>query len=128
MENVEKISIEPTTATAVMALLALAISDDVQALGLDSILANCHFFMLKGGEGVEFAYALKPCGRELWIQAAGGRGKIDLTETGLRAVEIQAAGAFSSVGFQTRRRGLVKKAKKAGYVVDGWILRKKIND
>lgn len=111
----------------VLPLLALARADDVQGLGLENILSNAQFFRLAGSDS-QFAYALMALGRELWIQAAGGTGPDDLTALGFGAIERQAsAGGFGSVGFQTRRRGLVRKAEKLGYVVDGWILRKKIN-
>lgn len=110
-----------------MPLLALARADDVQGFGLENILNDAQFFRLAGSDS-QFAYALMALGRELWIQAAGGAGPDDLTALGFGAIERQAsAGGFESVGFQTRRRGLVRKAEKLGYVVDGWILRKKIN-
>lgn len=105
-------------------LIKLAAGDDVQGLGLDSILHGCQFFVLSGGT---FAYALLPAGRELWIQAAGGKDAQDLTRLGLAAIEAQGKAArFESVGFQTRRKGLVKKAQALGYEIDGFILRKKI--
>lgn len=107
-------------------LLELASGDDVQGLGLRNILHGCQFFILQSTKG-EFAYALIPEGRELWIQAAGGKAKVDLTHLGLGAIEGQAKAArFESVGFQTRRKGLVKKAQAHGYEIDGYILRKKI--
>lgn len=129
MENVsEQVIIEQTTAEAVLPLLGLAIADDVQGLGLSEIVGGCQFFRLQGLKGAEFGYALKVAGSELWIQAAGGAAKIDLTIFGLALIEQQAKGAaLKSVGFQTRRRGLVRKAIKAGYQVDGYILRKKID-
>lgn len=105
-------------------LLALASVDDVQGLGLSRIVEGCQFFKLENLPGSELAYALKEAGGELWIQAAGGSAPVDLTAFGLAAIEQQAAGVFKSVGFQTRRRGLVKKAMRAGYVVDGFIMRK----
>lgn len=77
--------------------------------------------MLDGGG---FAYALTAHGGELWVQAAGGNARADLTRIGLAAIEYQAAGKFQSVGFQTRRTGLVKKAQALGYTIDGYILRK----
>jgi hypothetical protein len=105
-------------------LLELAKADDIQELGLDNILSDCQFFRLDSAQGV-FAYALKQVGNEIWIQAAGGMAKIDLTALGFKAIEQQAAAAgFKSVGFQTRRRGLVKKALAHGFKIDGYILRK----
>lgn len=119
--------IRGATEAEVLPLLELASGDDVQGLGLKNILHGCQFFILQSTKG-EFAYALIPAGRELWIQAAGGKAKIDLTDLGLGAIEAQAKAArFESVGFQTRRKGLVKKAIAHGYEIDGYILRKKTN-
>ena len=106
-------------------LLALAERDDVQQIGLDEVLTGCFFFLLDAPDD-RLAYGLKPVGRELWIQAAGGEGRADLTGAGLQIIEEQAAGLFASVGFQTRRAGLVRKAQKFGYRIDGYIMRKMI--
>lgn len=128
MENVAQVTIEQADEADVLPLLGLAIGDDVQGLGLLEIVSGCQFFCLKGLDGAAFAYAVRAAGSELWIQAAGGAAEIDLTRFGLAAIEQQARGGFKSVGFQTRRRGLVAKALKAGYKIDGYILRKEIND
>lgn len=128
VENVsQKVTIQETTAAAVLSLLELAAGDDVQGLGVSNVVSGCQFFCLNGLQGAEFAYALRVAGSELWIQAAGGSAAVDLTRFGLAAIESQAKGRFKTVGFQTRRRGLVAKAIKAGYEIDGYILRKKIN-
>lgn len=125
MENVhQEITINAASREDVLPLLALALGDDVQGLGLDEIVRGCQFFKLQNLPGAEMAYALKAAGSELWIQAGGGSASVDLTALGLAAIERQAAGGFKSVGFQTRRRGLVKKAMRAGYQIDGYILRK----
>lgn len=130
MENVpEEVGIAETTAAAVLSLLELAAGDDVQGVGLLEIVSGCQFFRLSGLNGAEFGYALRVAGSELWIQAAGGAAGIDLTKFGLASIEQQAiAAGLGSVGFQTRRRGLVRKAIAAGYQIDGYILRKKIID
>lgn len=118
--------IRPAGIEEVKPLLCLAMGSDVQGVGLDAILQNCAFFILDD-EKAQFAFALVAQGRELWIQAAGGKGEQDLTALGLDAIEQRAAvGRFASVGFQTRRVGLVKKALKHGYIIDGYILRKAI--
>lgn len=123
MEDVEiKVAFKQVTAADAMPLLLLAASDDVQGVGLSAVLDGCIFFMLSD----HLAYALKRVGNELWIQAAGGNSPLDLTAIALEQIEAQAVGIYTSIGFQTRRRGLVKKAMRAGFVVDGYILRKKI--
>lgn len=119
--------IRHATAAEAVPLLMLAAGDDVQGLGLADILSGCQFFILDG-EGNALAYAVKRCGSELWVQAAGGTGEADLTSLMIHNTEKQArAAGLSSVGFQTRRKGLVKKALQGGFFIDGFILRKKIN-
>ena len=58
-----------------------------------------------------------------WISAAKGAGPLDWSAVLLPTIEAQAKGC-ASVGFQTVRRGLVRKAQKQGYQVAGWILKK----
>lgn len=105
-------------------LLSLAQSDDVQQVGMAEILAGCGLAKIETERGT-VALALMRRGVELWIQAAGGEGQ-GMTGPGLEAVEQLARQyGMQSVGFQTRRPGLVRRALRAGYVIDGFILRKK---
>lgn len=108
-----------------MPLLRLAAGDDVQQLGLETILKGCEFFILEGSQD-RLAFALTGQGSELWIQAAGGTGNMNLTRLIIKSAEQLAKGTHTSVGFQTRRRGLVKKAQALGYEIDGYIMRKKL--
>lgn len=90
--------------------------------------AEC--FLLVGEGGVMGAYALRvvshDAGRVVWIQAAaGGAPGVDLTKAIVPVIERQAAGALQ-VAITTRRRGLVKKLVKQGYVVSGVTLRKRL--
>lgn len=76
------------------------------------------------------AYVLQVQGREVFVLAAAGAAEFDLTAFALAVIEAQAAG-FDTVAFQTKRRGLMKKAQargyaKAGRVHDGIIMRKRI--
>ena len=57
--------------------------------------------------------------------AAGGAPGVDLTKAIVPVIERQAAGALQ-VAITTRRRGLVKKLVKQGYVVSGVTLRKRL--
>lgn len=61
-----------------------------------------------------------------WISATKGAGPVDWSALLLPVIEAQAAGA-AAVGFQTARRGLVRKAQKQGYEVTGWILKKPLS-
>lgn len=58
-----------------------------------------------------------------WVSACKGAGPLDWTICLLPIIEAQAKGC-AAVGFQTSRAGLVRKAKKQGYNVTGWILTK----
>lgn len=63
----------------------------------------------------------------LWINGAAGQGASDWTRNGLAVAEHQAAQCRAhAVGFQTARRGLVKRAQASGYRVAGYILMKEL--
>lgn len=72
-----------------------------------------------------FGFVLEIQGKEVFVMAAGSVGKLDFTKIGLSAIEALAAN-YDSVSFTTKRPGLVKKAQKLGYEIDGYFLRKKI--
>lgn len=78
-------------------------------------------------ESGKAVFAAKLHGGKLWISAAAGGGKaavFDSLESAI--VQLAKAAKAESIGFQTARRGLVKKAKGAGYIVTGYILEKAI--
>lgn len=58
-----------------------------------------------------------------WVQAAKGAGQIDCTEA-LDAVLTEQARGLNALAMQTARPGLVRKLKKRGWAVTGWIMRK----
>lgn len=61
----------------------------------------------------------------MWIEGAAGNGADDMTAYGLAFIEGMAeAAGLDSVGFQTARPGLARKAVKQGYSIVGWILKK----
>lgn len=71
------------------------------------------------------AYLLEVHGPEVWILLAGGRAPVDLAHYGFAMLEQQAR-EFDSIGFQTRRPGLIKKAKRAGFEVAAVVMRKRL--
>lgn len=81
-------------------------------------------FEVVGGES-RAVYVLKIGGGVAWVNAAKGAGKLDLCDLLSLVVEAQAA-ELDAVAFQTSRPGLVRKAKKLGYEVTGWVLKKRI--
>lgn len=56
-----------------------------------------------------------------WVHAARGAGQ-GMTEVGLNVIEqIARQAGCHAVGFQTLRRGLVRKAQRLGYRIAGQI-------
>ena len=72
------------------------------------------------------AYILDVEHGQAWVQAAMARGPFNFLDCMLEVVERQAQGMCHSVAFQTKRRGLVRRAEKKGYRVVGWILKKEL--
>jgi hypothetical protein len=62
----------------------------------------------------------------LWVSMAAGRSVEDLTELMVAHLDEHAKGRYRSIGFQTARRGLVKKTKAHGYQVSAYIVRKEL--
>lgn len=85
---------------------------------------ECFRLTTASGEGV---FVLSRAGDVLWIAGAGSCGGEGLTEAGLAAIERAARGqGCSAVGFQTVRRGLVRRAERAGYEVVGYLMKKAV--
>lgn len=74
---------------------------------------QCYKVIDGAGQAVG-AYVLRTCGAEVWIAAAAGRAAFDLTAVLSALVDLQAR-AFDSIAFQTRRPGLIRKARRYGY-------------
>lgn len=58
-----------------------------------------------------------------WIDACKGNGPVPWSDVLFAVIEAQSKGC-AAVGFQTARPGLVRQAKRHGYEVTGWILKK----
>ena len=83
-------------------------------------------FAANVGAHSQVAYVLQVREGCAWISAAKGSGRVDLVRQVLPAIELQVSGACGSIGFQTARPGLVKKAQAMGYEIRGWILGKEL--
>lgn len=126
---------EACPAEVVRALLAAGWTVKTDTSGgaesLDYLLSlGQSYRIFEDGGDTLAAYVLKVNGAELWIALGAGRADVDLTAVGLALIEAQGR-EFDSIGFKTRRRGLVKKAAKHGYRVDAckdgvYTLRKRI--
>lgn len=91
--------------------------------------AHCRLMTLPAGRVV---YCLTFAGPCAWIAAAAGVSDASVTAQGLQVIETSARtmGA-TSIGFQTARRGLVRRATACGYSSQckpgGWVLSKRIS-
>lgn len=101
--------------------------------GLDAHLTAADIgqcFQLTNPRG-SVVYSVGPANKSFWIHAAAGMGQ-GMTEAGLAAIECQARrSGCRVVGFQTLRRGLIRRAQRLGYAIcgavgTGFILRKNI--
>lgn len=73
--------------------------------------------------GAQAVYVVKVDNGRAWVSACKGTGPVDWSGLLLPIIEQQAQG-LRAVAFQTARRGLVRKAKRQGYRVAGYILEK----
>lgn len=119
----QSVTLHEVSEAEALPLLNLACEDARQGLSVSESVAGCRFFTFEHQGKTILATALRVTGTELWIAGAGGQAAIDLTDLALPVIEAQA-GQLQSVAFQTRRRGLVKKAQRHGYIIDGYIMRK----
>lgn len=84
--------------------------------------ADCFEVQTKEGRAV---FAARLCNGFLWVSAAAGQGEV--FNALCDAVEgLAKRSGAARVGFQTGRRGLVKKAAARGYTGNGIILEKAI--
>lgn len=73
--------------------------------------------------GSQAVYVVRVENGVAWVDAAKGFGATDWTAALLPIVELQAKG-LAAVGFQTARRGLVRRAQQQGYHIAGYIMKK----
>ena len=66
------------------------------------------------------SYVLQRQGDECYVLAAAGSAEFDITAFMAAMLEGHAAG-LSSIAFQTRRAGLIRKARKYGYTIAGRV-------
>lgn len=84
--------------------------------------ANCFEVI---GDDAAAVYVVAVRNGVAWIEAAAGRGSMDLTAA-LDALICGQSQGLQAVGFQTARLGLVRKAQRRGYRVAGWIMKKEL--
>lgn len=82
-------------------------------------------FAATSDTGAQAVYVVRIENGVAWVDACQGSGATDWVSKLLPIIETQAHG-MRAVGFQTARTGLVRKAKKQGYSVAGWIMKKEL--
>jgi hypothetical protein len=111
-----QVAVKPATAAEVLPFVVLAGGGASRDLCERIAAAGYAVVVLEDGAPT-FGVVFEPCGDELVITAAGGRSEhFDLTRAGLAIADIQGRG-YSAIRFETRRRGLVRKAARLGYAV-----------
>lgn len=107
-------------------LAAAGLADPAGWTTPEGIAAAGEAFSLTVGDqsGV---FVLEKRGARMWVSGAGAVKTVNLAEPGLQVIAAAAGRAgCSSVGFQTGRAGLVRRAKKQGFRVVGFIMEKNI--
>lgn len=105
--------------------------DTTGGLGtMDAALAGAALFEVVVMGAVVARYAIKefqrPHGVEAYVMAAaGGLPGVDLIRTMEPHIAQHCQGA-DRMKFSTRRRGLIKKMMRQGWVIDSYVLGKKI--
>jgi hypothetical protein len=90
-----------------------------------AMFAGGQFWKVEEGGAIVGAMLTHTHGEELWVDIAVGRAQEDLVALMAEHLDSQGAG-FRSIGFQTARRGLVRKIARHGYEVEAYILRKNL--
>ena len=105
-------------------MTAAGMADPARRMAPADVAASGECFELDI-DGVKGVFVIKKQADRLWISGAGAVGSRGLTAPGLAVIEAAALqSGCVSVGFQTRRPGLVKLAKKQGYRIRGYIMEK----
>lgn len=94
------------------------------AADIQTMTENGQCFTATSGQA-SAVYVVQVVNGVAWINACQGQGAIKWQNLLLPVIEQQASGC-KAVGFQTKRRGLVKAAQRHGYQITGWILKKNL--
>ena len=128
MADAPSLTVREIDADAAAAALQGVAALDPRGIGTDADMLQAaragRCFEL-AGDGVRAVYVLEVHEGSVWVQALRGAGDVDLCEVMDGLVTAQCQG-FKTMGFQTARRGLMRKATRLGWRVSGWILRKEM--
>lgn len=93
-------------------------------LDMAELVRGCHCFRIDGAASA--VYVMRDRGDVAWVEAAKGRGSVDVTEVLDQAMTAQARG-FRRLAMQTKRAGLMRKLTRRGWTVAGWIMMKELD-
>lgn len=115
----EKVTLQRATAAEILPFVARAARYDTTGGAEDaqSVARRGGWLLCEAGKTIAGFTVIERDGG-LFITAASGEGRRDLTDCILGLLE--QAGA-ASVAFQTRRPGLIRKAARRGYRVEGEV-------
>jgi hypothetical protein len=128
VETLEVVTLSP--GDAVRALAGVEKRDPLGKATFDSIVE----YAFKGQcfeartKGAAVAYIVTENAGSVWVTAAKASGaqSVNMVKVLAEIIPHQSQGRCTSIAFQTARPGLVRKAKKQGFEVVGWILKKEI--
>lgn len=101
-------------------------TDPSGRFSVDSMIAGGTCWKIVESGAITAALLTSEEGGALWVLIASGRSCTDLVDIMAAHLQQHAAGRFSSIGFRTARKGLVRKAERHGYEVEAFIMRKKL--
>ncbi len=96
-----------------------------EARDLPALTHTGQCFSASSGDS-QAVYVLRLKNGVAWIEACKGAGLVPWSDLLFPVIEAQAKGCHA-VAFQTKSRGLVRRAKRQGYTVTGWILKKELH-
>ena len=112
---------QPATGEAIQPLLASMLQRHRVFGGAHDpqrMIDGAQCFAVLDNEKLIGAYVLADEWPVLWIRAAAGRAACDLALTLYKVIQKQGR-AYAQIGFQTNRRGLIRRAQSHGFAITG---------
>jgi hypothetical protein len=126
VDSKEALSVRAATSSEVLPFVLDAMRYDTGSGQCDAgqIIAQSDAYLVVQGQNPVAGLLMRRRGSEIYVVAAAGRANIDLSVAMHEIINQYKSDEITAVSFTTKRRGLVKKAQKLGYKIDGYILRK----
>jgi len=129
--DISALTIRAATSEQVLPFVLSASRYDTANSGrsAEDVIAECDAYVVEQGGQHVAGLLLRRRGNEIYVvAAAGGKKNLDMSLALHRLIFQKKADDIESVSFTTRRKGLVRKAEKLGYEIEGYILRKRIKN